>query len=247
MTGQRKHICSIGTSGWSYNHWQDVFYPESLKKSDYFSFYLRHFTTVELNNSFYHLPSPEALKTWNDQSPEDFIFSIKASRYITHMKKLNDPGEALATFFDRINILQSKAEVVLFQLPPRWHCNLERLRTFIALLPSGRRYSFEFRDQSWYREEVYELLEKNNLAYCMYELNGHQSPKVVTADYVYIRLHGPDGPYQGSYSDQELSGWAGAISSWISLGKDCYFYFDNDQNGYAVKNALRLKEMLNGA
>jgi len=241
-----KHNIHIGTSGWAYDHWLGVFYPHSLNKKEMFDFYTSRFGTVEINNSFYHLPSQKTLETWRDTSPKDFMFSVKASRYITHMKKLKNPGEALRTFLDRISVLKSKLDVILFQLPPRWNCNYERLEAFVELLPSGRRYTFEFRDTSWDRDDVFSLLEKNNLAYCIYELDGHRSPKTVTADFVYIRLHGPDGPYQGSYSDRDLSGWAGAISTWRSMGKDCYCFFDNDQNGYAAVNALRLNEMLNG-
>jgi uncharacterized protein YecE (DUF72 family) len=234
----------IGTSGWHYKHWSGRFYPPNMKASDYLAFYQQYFDTVEINNSFYHLPSGKTIETWRDKTKRKFRFTAKASRYITHMKKLNEPEEALERYFDRMTILDGKLEVILFQLPPNWNFNQERLRTFLTRLNDGYRHAFEFRDTRWIRQETYELLREYKAAFCIYDFNGYQSPKEVTADFVYVRLHVPDGPYQGSYSEKRLAGWADSISSWAAQKKEVYCYFDNDQNTYAIRNAKRLKELL---
>ena len=215
-----------------------------MKESDYLAFYQQSFNTVEINNTFYHLPSSKTIEAWRDKTERTFRFSAKASRYITHMKKLNKPEEALERYFDRMDILDGKLDVVLFQLPPNWNFNRERLQSFLELLKDGYRHAFEFRDTSWIRQETYELLGEFKAAFCIYDFNGYQSPREVTSDFVYIRLHGPDGPYQGSYSEKMLAGWADAITSWVAQKKDVYCYFDNDQNAYAPLNAKRLKELL---
>jgi uncharacterized protein YecE (DUF72 family) len=176
--------------------------------------------------------------------PEDFLFSVKASRYITHMKKLKEPKESLEKFLDRAKILQKTLGPILFQLPPRWSFNGERLESFLNMLPQDFRYTFEFRDQSWWNQEAYDLLAEHNAAFCIYELAGDVTPKVITADFVYIRLHGPKGAYEGQYESQTLSGWAGAFAAWRKQGKDIFCYFDNDQNGYAAQDAQRLQEMV---
>ncbi len=240
----KKQVFYIGTSGWNYNHWKGMFYPDTLKQSEWLKFYTQTFDSVELNNSFYSLPAQKSYRTWYDISPDSFLFSVKASRYITHMKKLKDPEEPVRNFMKHVHLLKDKLGPVLFQLPPYWKCNAERLRSFIKQLPDKCRYAFEFRDPSWWTDEVEEILSENKAAFCIYELAGSLSPKTVTADFVYIRLHGPGDAYEGLYNDQILSGWAGAISAWNRQGKIVYCYFDNDQNGYAVQNAKRLKEML---
>jgi len=207
------------------------------------SSYADRFKTVEINNSFYQLPAKKDLKTWAETVPENFIFCVKASWYITHMKKLQDAAPA-RTFLGRIAVLDSRLGPVLFQLPPNWKCNPARLRAFLQLLPTGIRYVFEFRHTSWFTAEIYELLRAYGAAFCIYDLAGTQSPKEVTADFVYIRLHGPDGAYAGSYDTQTLAGWAGAIYSWAGRGREIFCYFDNDQQGHAPRNALQLQDML---
>jgi len=156
------------------------------------------------------------------------------------MKKLKNTSENVAKFITNVSVLEEKLGPILFQLPPNWKQNRGRLQDFLEHLPSGYRYAFEFRNASWYTDEVYELLEKHNCAFCIYELDGHLSPLRITADFVYIRLHGPKGKYQGSYSQHELAKWKENILSW---SKETYIYFDNDQNGYAVFNAKQLKTM----
>jgi len=236
----------IGTSGWQYGHWKNNFYPADIGTEEMLSYYAGRFRSVEINNSFYQLPSEKSLNKWKDTVSGDFLFSVKASRYITHMKKLKDPEEPVNTFFDRVGKLGNKLGPVLFQLPPRWKCNPDRLAAFLGQLPAGHRYVFEFRDRSWFSAEVYDLLENSGAAFCIYDLAGTVSPKKVTADFVYIRLHGPDDAYQGSYDTETLSGWAGAISSWVVQGREIFCYFDNDQLGYACRNGLELQKMLVG-
>jgi len=234
----------IGTSGWNYGHWKGPFYPEDLPDQDLLSYYRKRFDTVEINNSFYNLPSESSLASWKDTVPGDFEFSVKASRYITHMKKLKDPQEPLENFMDRIETLGNRLGPILFQLPPKWNCNLDRLRSFLATLPSNHRCTMEFRDDSWWNEDVFDLLKKHNCSFCAYDLAGTQSPKELTADFAYVRLHGPADAYEGRYGKQALAAWAGTFSAWRSDLKDIYCYFDNDQNGYAALDAADLNDMM---
>ena len=208
------------------------------------AYYAGHFRTTEINSSFYRLPAKETLQLWRDATPGDFLFSVKASRYITHMKKLKDPGRSVSIFLRRLRILEDKLGPILFQLPPRWQFNKQRLTVFLDALSREFRYAFEFRDRSWLNEETYELLSMHGAACCIYELDGFLSPKEITSDLVYVRLHGPDGPYQGSYDDACLSGWAGDFNRWAAQGRAVYCYFDNDDRGFAARNALRLQTML---
>ncbi len=241
---KKEPIFHIGTSGWSYAHWKGAFYPPAINDEEMLYFYCRHFQSVEVNNSFYHLPRQATLEHWRDITPAGFVFSVKASRYITHMKKLNDPKQSLDLLLDRVSVLGNKLGPILFQLPPKWHCNLERFSRFLDSLSNEFRYAFEFRDQSWLNAESYALLERHGVAFCIYELDGFLSPRQVTADFVYVRLHGPAGPYQGNYDTQTLAGWAGAFSTWATQGRSIYCYFDNDEAGYAAQNALSLLSML---
>lgn len=234
----------IGTSGWHYKHWRGLFYPAGMKQQDYLAYYLRYFRTVEINNSFYRLPSYETFANWRQRVPDGFVFAVKASRYITHMKKLKDPQQSFGNFIDQVAALKEKLGPILFQLPPRWHCDPERLRLFLEALPPGLRYTFEFRDHSWYQQAIYELLCRHQAAFCIYDLEQHQSPVVVTAPFVYVRLHGPEGRYNGSYSDQALADWAAAARSWQQEGRQVFIYFDNDIGGHAVVDAQRLQNLV---
>ena len=234
----------IGTSGWHYRHWRGPFYPQDLPASKMLEFYIERFDTVEINNSFYRLPKPETFAEWRKSTPKDFTFAVKASRFITHNKVLKDPDEPVDRLFASITGLKSKLGPILFQLPPRWKLNLERLEEFLRALPKRRRYAFEFRNETWNAQPVYDLLKRFNAAYCIYHLAGFQSPLEITADFTYVRLHGPGGKYQGSYDDAALHEWAARIADWRRKLKAVYVYFDNDQSGYAAKDALRLKELL---
>lgn len=233
----------IGTSGWQYEHWQGPFYPEDLPQKEFLDVYARHFHTVELNNTFYQLPAEKTLVNWRESTPADLVFSVKASRYITHMKKLKDSEEPVTNFLKRVELLEDKLGPILFQLPPNWNFNLARLNSFLEALPTGFRYTFEFRDTGWLNPEAYQALKDHKAALCIYDFDGRLSPKEITTDFIYIRLHGPDGPYQGSYDASTLSGWSGAFNTWSEQGHQIFCYFDNDQAGHAVKNALSLQEM----
>jgi len=234
----------IGTSGWHYPHWQGPFYPEKLPKSEFLRYYRNKFHTVEINNSFYRLPQEKTLIDWRESVPPGFIFAVKGSRYITHMKKLKDPQQSVEPLFSRITLLQDKLGPVLFQLPPRWRYNGERLRSFLAALPPDHRYALEFRDRSWLTKEAYRILADHDAAFCIYEFAGFLSPREVTADFVYLRLHGPGAAYQGSYDTGTLAHWGGAIAAWAGKGLEVFCYFDNDEAGYAAQNALSLQKLL---
>ncbi len=237
----------IGTSGFHYKHWKGPFYPRKLPASAMLDFYVQRFDTLELNNSFYRLPTISAFECWREATPENFIFAVKASRFITHNKKLKDPENAVDNLLPRAAHLGNKLGPVLFQLPPKWRVNPERLRRLLEILPRELRYAFEFRELSWMSAEVISILREFNAAFCIYELAGYHSPLSITADFTYVRLHGPDsGKYQGNYSDQQLSQWARQTETWAKELKAIYIYFDNDQAGYAALNALRLKEMVYG-
>lgn len=239
----KKGSIRIGTSGWHYKHWNGTFYPEGTPASRQFAEYSKVFDTVELNNSFYHLPAKSTYEKWQEKSPENFLFSVKGSRYITHMKKLLQPREALNKFLSHAAELGHKLGPVLFQLPPGWNINADRLREFLELLPADNRYAFEFRNTTWYAPVVYEMLHEHNAAFCIYELDNHRSPKKVTADFVYVRLHGPGGKYQGRYHMNTQRAWANQCKKWQREGKDVYVYYDNDEAGYAAFNAQELKEL----
>ena len=232
----------VGTSGWHYKHWVGKFYPDKFPASKMLAHYYETFDTVEINNSFYMLPKIETLSAWREATPTNFEFAIKASRFLTHNKKLKEPENALNNFLPRAEALGKKLGPILFQLPPKWGINLERLSEFLDALPKYHRYTFEFRELSWLTDSVYELLRKHNAAFCIYELAGFHSPIDITADWAYVRLHGPGGKYQGSYSDKVLQQWAERIADWSTKLLSIYVYFDNDQAAYAAFNALTLKK-----
>ncbi len=232
-----------GTSGWHYSHWKGAFYPEDIKNRDMLEYYADNFGTAEINNSFYRLPDIKTMKNWASRVPKGFLFAMKASRYITHMKKLRPDKNSIKKLMRRHDALGSKKGPILFQMPGKFGFNGERLETFLKALPKGKQYAFEFRDKGWFRQETYEILSKAKAALCIYHFKGYESRMQTTADYVYVRLHGPAGAYEGEYGKKGLKKWAKAVSEWLRQGKKVYFYFDNDQNGYAPKDAMRLLEM----
>jgi uncharacterized protein YecE (DUF72 family) len=244
-TARARAEVRIGTSGWHYKHWHGPFYPVDLPASRMLAFYLDHFDSVEINNSFYRLPLASTFESWGRQATPGFCFAVKASRYLTHMKKLKDPQAGLQRFLPLVELLGNKLGPILFQLPPRWSCNAPRLAEFLRALPPQHRYSFELRDPSWHCPEIYELLARYNAAFCIYELAGFKSPTRLTADFTYVRLHGPAiKAYQGSYDSAALTMWRDRIWKWQSELKAVYVYFDNDQSGYAVQNALQLQNLV---
>ena len=237
-------IVRIGTSGWHYPHWRGPFYPPKFPAAKMLEFYARHFDTVELNNTFYRLPPESAAAEWRRGTPAGFVFAAKGSRFLTHMRKLKDAGPGIEHFFERIQPLGRKLGPIVFQLPPRWHVNAERLDAFLEALPRRRRYAFEFRDPTWHTPEIYGILRRHRAAFCIFEIGGFRSPVEITANFGYVRLHGPGGPYQGSYSRTELRNWTSRLREWECNLKSSYIYFDNDQAGFAANDALTLKQML---
>ncbi len=232
----------VGTSGWHYKHWIGPFYPERMRPAEMLAYYAERFDVVELNNTFYKLPTDEAVATWRKTVPARFRFAAKGSRFLTHMKKLKDTGQGVDRFFEKVDQLGRKLGPIVFQLPPRWEVNVERLRDFLAALPAHHRYAFEFRNPSWNIDAVFDTLKKFKAAYCIFDLAGFQSPCEITANFTYLRLHGPGDAYQGSYDDRALKIWAKRLRDWNL--RSSHVFFDNDQAGYAALNAMRLKELL---
>jgi uncharacterized protein YecE (DUF72 family) len=233
----------IGTSGWVYPHWRGVFYPQKLPASRWLPFYAEHFCTVEINNTFYRLPSEKAFRNWRTTVPPGFHFAVKANRFITHMKKLREPAETLERFLSRVRLLGDRLGPILYQLPPRWRCNLPRLRDFLAILPRDLSHVFEFRDPSWMNEDVFAALEEYGAALCVISHPTMSCPVRVTSDVVYVRMHGAQTLYASRYSEEELQWWAGRVRETLAGGRQVYVYFNNDAFGYAVQNARRLGEL----
>ncbi len=234
----------IGTSGWNYKHWQPLFYPQDLIQSEWFGFYQRHFDTVEINYTFYRLPEKNTFRSWREQAPDSFIYAVKANRYITHMKKLKECSSALENFFERVLLLQENLGPILWQLPPRWHANLERLEAFVELLPKELRHVFEFRDADWFREQTRTILERHGMIFCIHDKKGVDCPQWVTAESVYLRFHGSEGNYGGKYGLEKVRPWVERIHAWLDEGRSVYAYFNNDVSGYALEDARTLIEFL---
>lgn len=233
----------IGTSGWMYDHWKGVFYPKELPKKDWLSFYTQVFDTVEINASFYHLPREATFKRWYSETPPSFLFAVKAPRYMTHVKKLKDIDEVLVLFYHRVALLQEKCGPLLFQFPPRFSFDQERIASFLGKLSTAFQYVFEFRHPSFFCEELYELLGERGIALCFADTPFFPYAEVITASFVYLRLHGSQSLYTHRYSEEELSLWAQKIRTW-QKGYTVYCYFDNDYAGFAVENALALGKCL---
>jgi len=234
----------VGTSGWHYTHWQDRFYPKTLTKSEWLKFYATHFTTVELNNSFYRLPSEDAFASWRDSSPADFTFAMKVSRFITHIKRLKNSKEAVEKFISRANILGAKLGPLLYQLPPNMHRNDDVLVSFLSTLPQGMKHVIEFRHQSWLEDEVFEILQKYNTGFCIFDMPSLSCPVIATADFAYIRFHGSTGLYSSCYSSEKLADWAKKLTDLTRDLKTLYIYFNNDAEAFAVRNAITLRRYL---
>jgi len=237
----------IGTSGWVYNHWRGLFYPQALAQAKWLEFYSQHFDTVELNNSFYRLPSERAFEAWHDRTPPGFVYTVKVSRLITHLKKLRNVETALETFLSRARILGEKLGPLLYQLPPNMPRNEALLQAFLELLPCDLRHVVEFRNESWFDQGTFALLRKHGISFCIYDMPGFVTPIAATADFAYIRFHGSAGMYESCYSDSEIEKWANRIEE---LGRgltSIYVYFNNDSQAFAVRNAKALARRLNAA
>ena len=203
----------IGTSGWHYEDWKGLFYPNDLPRSRWLEFYSRYFPTVELNNSFYRLPSEKAFTNWRESVGDGFIFAVKASRFITHVKRLKDTEEPLHNFIQRANFLGGKLGPVLYQLPPNMKRNDDRLIAFLKVLPDSYRHVMEFRHESWFDEAVFQNLRNCGAGWCIFDMPDLTSPVVATADFAYVRFHGNVSLYSSSYSDKQLADWAKKISA----------------------------------
>ncbi len=230
----------IGTSGWNYDHWYNVFYPNDLAKKRRLEYYTTIFDSVEVNATFYRAFKQSTFKKWHDETPEDFTWSVKAVRYITHTKRLKEVDESLDMFFESLNPLAEKTGPILFQLPPSLQFNKNIAEEFLKLLPSSYRCVIEGRHETWTNSEAHELLKKYNVAWCISDTAGkYPLLESITSDFTYLRLHGSKKIYASCYSDDEIKDWATKIHRW---NVDTFVYFDNDYNGYAPINATSLIE-----
>ena len=235
----------IGTSGWVYQHWRGRFYPEKLPAARWFEFYAERFDTVELNNSFYRQPARKTFVSWRLRSPDGFAFAVKLNRFVTHYKRLNVSAESISLSYDTMAGLGPKLAVVLAQLPPRMKFDAGRLESFLrAVSRRRRRHALEPRDASWLTDEALASLRRRNIALCVIDTPRWPSRLAVTADFVYVRFHGPKGLYASNYPEDELRAWAERMRAWRDQGLDVFAYFNNDANAYAIFNALRLRDLV---
>ena len=234
----------IGTSGWSYDRWAGVFYPDHLGATKRLSFYASTFDTVEVDGTFYRLPSEQAVAHWRDEVPEGFRFAVKGSRFITHFRRLKGVEEQVATFLSRMSALGDKLAVVLWQLPRGLRIDLELLGAFLALLPDdGVRHAMEFSDESWLAEDVFELLREHGVAQVQVSSEEMPIELTPTADFVYVRFH-DTAEYHGAYEAPALAPWCEFVSRQLAEGRDAFAYFNNDAGGHAPLDAVRFAEML---
>lgn len=238
----------IGTSGFSYSDWEEEFYPEDLDSSDQLEYYVQHFNTVELNNTFYQLPKEKTFANWYEQTPDDFLFAVKVSRFITHRKYLKESKEAWEKFYQRSQVLKDKLGPFLIQLHPRWTKNMDRVESFVEVLEEvspEQRFAFEFRNESWFEQDVVNFFQQQDgISLCIADSQKWPSIDEVTDNFVFIRLHGPGKVYRSKYSKSELIEWADKINNYLEQDLDVYCYFNNDFEGYAIENAKSLIELL---
>jgi uncharacterized protein YecE (DUF72 family) len=237
-------IYHIGCSGWSYKEWRGLFYPEDLPASGWFEKYSNAFDTVELNTTFYHLPLESTIKNWKKNAPKEFHFAAKASRLITHYKRLKDCEEALDVYYSRILGLGKKLGPILFQLPPQFARDDDRLIAFLKLLPKKLTHIFEFRNHTWWHEDVYAILRKNKIGFCAYHKFKEKTPIITTSNHFYMRFHGTAPGFAGAYNTRQLSNWGKKISE--AGAKEAWIYFNNDVGGHAPQDALKLRKILTG-
>jgi len=239
------HQIRVGCSGWQYKHWRGSFYPDRLPQRLWFEHYAASFDSVEINNSFYRLPTPETFAKWRDQAPRRFLYAVKASRFLTHMKKLKDPEDPLSRFFESATQLGPHLGPVLYQLPPGWRVDVERFQRFLAALPRGYRHVVEFRDTSWYDERIYALMRSNGVALCLHDMLGSATGMLSVGPFIYVRFHHGTTKYGGRYPDSRLDEWADWLGERVADGLDVFAYFNNDTGGHAPRDAVRLRGRLN--
>lgn len=240
----------IGCSGWQYAHWRGDFYPSELPQSRWFAHYALTFDTVEINNSFYRLPPAATFARWREQAPRHFLYAIKASRFLTHMKKLKDPEDPLCRFFENARQLGPRQGPILYQLPPRWPLNIERLESFLRTLRRLARqhrirpfHAIEFREPTWYDERVFDLLRRYDVALCLHDMQGSATEKMIVGPFIYVRFHGWT-KYSGRYGDERLDEWADWLAERIADGMSVFVYFNNDVGGHAPRDAVRLRDRI---
>ena len=234
----------VGCSGWQYKHWRGDFYPPDLPQTKWFEHYAARFDTVEINNTFYRLPERATFASWARRAPAAFEFAVKASRFLTHMKKLKDPEEPIDRLFSRMRALATHLGPVLYQLPPHWKVDVERFAHFLDVLPRGVRHVVEFREPSWYTPEIFRLMERRRVALCLHDMKGSAPERARVGRFVYVRFHGATAKYGGGYTEERLRGW----SAWLNVqrrdGCDVYAYFNNDVGGHAPRDAVTLRRLL---
>ena len=234
----------VGCSGWQYKHWRGDFYPLDVPVARWFEHYAARFDTVEINNSFYRLPEAETFSRWRERAPMRFLFAVKASRFLTHMKKLKDPEEPIDRLFSRMRHLGRHLGPVLYQLPPGFKRDHDRLEHFLHALPHDVRHVIEFRDPSWYADDVSALLERYRVARCLHDMKGSATGQERVGPFVYVRFHGASGTYSGGYPTDRLGRWADWLAAERANGRDLFAYFNNDVGGHAPRDAITLRRLL---
>jgi uncharacterized protein YecE (DUF72 family) len=236
-------VLYVGTSGWQYPHWKDVFYPAKLAQRLWLPHYTEGFQTVEVNNTFYNLPSASVFEQWKRVSPRDFIFALKMSRFLTHLKRLHEPEEPVRRFMERARKLGPKLGPILIQLPPRYHANLELLEATLRLFPRSARVAVEFRDESWFTAKTSALLERLGVALCLADSPRRKQPVWRTADWGFVRFHEGRGQSGPGYRRDVLRRWVRRLAEMWPARADIYAYFNNDSAGYAVRDAITFAEL----
>lgn len=245
--GKREAKLYIGTSGWSYPHWEGIFYPEDLAKKKQLEYFSQHFDTVELNSPFYHLPRESTFAGWYKRTSKDFVFAVKVSRFISHIKYLKDCEEPWLNFYQRAKLLKEKLGPFLVQLPPNWKKDLDRLKDFVKTVKKvspQEKFAFEFRHETWFCPEIYHSFEKEkDVCFCMADSNRWPKTQEITDNFVYLRFHGPGQLYGSKYSKKDLENWAVKIKDYLKQGRDVFCYFNNDFQGFAIENAKELLKL----
>jgi uncharacterized protein YecE (DUF72 family) len=237
----------IGCSGWNYRHWRGAFYPDGLPVKRWFDHYAARFDTVEINNSFYRLPKAETFARWRDQAPPGFRFAVKANRFLTQAKKLKDCAEPIARMMAPVRELGATLGPILYQLPPRFRANVERLDEFLTLLPRDLTHVFEFREESWHADEVLAVLERHGASFCSHDMPGMTVPRRAIGPIAYVRFHGGSGKYWGRYEEAALAAWREWMVEQAGSGRDVLAYFNNDIHADAIADALALKRLVGEA
>jgi len=235
---------NVACSGWVYKHWRGILYPEGLPQRLWFQRYSEEFDTVEINASFYRVPKPETFDGWRYKAPDGFRYAVKVNRFITHLKKLVGVEETLNDFVALARKLGPTLGPLLYQLPPSLKLDLERLESFLKLIPADLSNVFEFRDKSWYVPELYALLDRYGASFCVHDMRGSNTERIAVGPLAYVRFHGGQGKYWGRYSDEGLLGWTDWIIDQSRQGRAVWCYFNNDIHGHAIHDAQTLKSMV---